>query len=465
MIFASAAAVVSGEVSSEDTQAVCLAGVEGALRTYESILREEPESRWPFLDKLLVKQKSGKLPSYVKSVLRNFLPTQPVLEKKEQSAIQTSKVLPPSPDSSALFVESRQTETAQCEDSSMNKEGAKKETRIVVGISTGIAFVMLIIGLVLTFIVPDAGTVNGVKLRWSSPGVSYQIGGNATSMARKYSGEAFGPYYASVQVSLSNKNDYPVSATVVCTGAGTSTIKFEEIPARGQADKTTTVEVSAGGRYGDTVHAHIDKCELTSVSPATSTQQPALEKRVARFFDLKMPNGWKSFSEAELLQFARQYEEQSKDLFLQFHGRPEDYPTLVQEVVGLASPDGSVTLAGVVMRIPPQANNYIETMFTRGQNLFESERREGKIRDFLHKRITIFGVANTKHVDVPAIRSELLWANGDRHIVTTFHFIEAPSFGGIVLVVMKKDAPLVYREQAEFALNISLLLSVPTGEK
>ena len=274
MVFSSAAAVVSGQISSADTHAVCLAGLEGALRTYESILREVPESRWTFMDDLLIKGKTGKLPSYVASVLRNFLPVRPAMRHKGENPTQKENVLPPSHDGDVLFVESSQTEAAPREVSPKKKQDQVKEDRIVWGLVAGFVCIVLVAGVVATVMVSHENTLNGVKLEYSSPGVSYQIGGNATSMANRYSGEAFGPHYASVQVVLINKNNYPVAATVACIGDETSTIRFEAVPANGRARDATAVQVSVGGKYGDTVHASIDRCELRSVTAATPKQAP-----------------------------------------------------------------------------------------------------------------------------------------------------------------------------------------------
>ncbi|WP_312165801.1 hypothetical protein [Phenylobacterium sp.] len=48
-----------------NAQAEQLAGVEATLNAYQEILREHPNARSPGLDKLLVEQAKGSLPSFI----------------------------------------------------------------------------------------------------------------------------------------------------------------------------------------------------------------------------------------------------------------------------------------------------------------------------------------------------------------------------------------------------------------
>ncbi len=48
-----------------DDEATFVAGVESALKAYESILSTEPKSRVPFLDDLVVKRDKGELAAFV----------------------------------------------------------------------------------------------------------------------------------------------------------------------------------------------------------------------------------------------------------------------------------------------------------------------------------------------------------------------------------------------------------------
>lgn len=49
----------------KDEASVQLAGYESALRAYESILKEQPKAKNPFLDELLVKRADGTLSQYL----------------------------------------------------------------------------------------------------------------------------------------------------------------------------------------------------------------------------------------------------------------------------------------------------------------------------------------------------------------------------------------------------------------
>jgi hypothetical protein len=68
MLPAAAAFVVAHPDKAADPIAVYTAGVEGALRAYENILRAKPKSANPFLDELIRKQKLSELRAYVEGL-------------------------------------------------------------------------------------------------------------------------------------------------------------------------------------------------------------------------------------------------------------------------------------------------------------------------------------------------------------------------------------------------------------
>jgi len=53
-----------------DQEAVYLAGVDGALKSYEAILKREPQARWPFVDGFIEKRDQGKLGEHVKQGMK-----------------------------------------------------------------------------------------------------------------------------------------------------------------------------------------------------------------------------------------------------------------------------------------------------------------------------------------------------------------------------------------------------------
>ena len=68
MMFSSAAFVIEHPDQAQDRIAVNTAGLEGALKTYESIIKEKPKARWDFLDGLIARRDKGELPPYVQDV-------------------------------------------------------------------------------------------------------------------------------------------------------------------------------------------------------------------------------------------------------------------------------------------------------------------------------------------------------------------------------------------------------------
>ena len=62
----SAAFIIEHPDQAKDQASVYLAGVEGALRAYESILKAKPKARWPYLDQLIEKRNSGSLAAHIR---------------------------------------------------------------------------------------------------------------------------------------------------------------------------------------------------------------------------------------------------------------------------------------------------------------------------------------------------------------------------------------------------------------
>ena len=65
MIASSGAFVIEHPDKMHDNNAVYLAGLEGSLAVYESILKTVPDARWKFLDDLVERRNNGKLPEYI----------------------------------------------------------------------------------------------------------------------------------------------------------------------------------------------------------------------------------------------------------------------------------------------------------------------------------------------------------------------------------------------------------------
>jgi hypothetical protein len=70
MLFSGAAFMIENPKKKKDQQAVYLAGVDGALKSYEAMLKMKPEARWPFVDELVEKRNQGKLGEYVQQAMK-----------------------------------------------------------------------------------------------------------------------------------------------------------------------------------------------------------------------------------------------------------------------------------------------------------------------------------------------------------------------------------------------------------
>ncbi|HKV91693.1 MAG TPA: hypothetical protein VJW20_03990 [Candidatus Angelobacter sp.] len=65
LTFSSGAFIIEHPEKAKDEYAQCLAGVEGALKAYQSILKVKPDAHSKALDELLDKQRTGKLAEHV----------------------------------------------------------------------------------------------------------------------------------------------------------------------------------------------------------------------------------------------------------------------------------------------------------------------------------------------------------------------------------------------------------------
>lgn len=67
-MFSSAAFMIEHPDQAKDKVAVNLAGVEGALRFYEAVLKAKPKAKQDFLDGLIAKRERGELKAYVQEI-------------------------------------------------------------------------------------------------------------------------------------------------------------------------------------------------------------------------------------------------------------------------------------------------------------------------------------------------------------------------------------------------------------
>jgi hypothetical protein len=70
MVISSAAFMIEHPDKAKDEQAIATAGLLGALKAYQSIVKEEPDSRWPYVDKVVQMRDQGKLDDYVSDTRR-----------------------------------------------------------------------------------------------------------------------------------------------------------------------------------------------------------------------------------------------------------------------------------------------------------------------------------------------------------------------------------------------------------
>jgi hypothetical protein len=70
MVISMAAFMIEHPEKAKDEQAIATAGLLGSLKTYQSILKAEPDARWPYVDKVIQMRDQGKLDDYVSDTRR-----------------------------------------------------------------------------------------------------------------------------------------------------------------------------------------------------------------------------------------------------------------------------------------------------------------------------------------------------------------------------------------------------------
>jgi len=65
MVLSSAAFMIEHPGKAKDGQAIAFAGLLGALKAYQAVLKQDSASRWGHLDKLIEMREQGKLDDYV----------------------------------------------------------------------------------------------------------------------------------------------------------------------------------------------------------------------------------------------------------------------------------------------------------------------------------------------------------------------------------------------------------------
>jgi carboxypeptidase Q len=71
MTFSIAVFIIENPDKAKDGVAVNLAGLEGTLKMYESILKSKPDAKIDFLDQLIAKRDKGELRAYVEDIAAN----------------------------------------------------------------------------------------------------------------------------------------------------------------------------------------------------------------------------------------------------------------------------------------------------------------------------------------------------------------------------------------------------------
>lgn len=129
--------------------------------------------------------------------------------------------------------------------------------------------VALAVACTALYVENDRKTLKGVRLWYTASSESFRIGGNGEApLSKRYTveGLSFGETSVEVNVTVKNRNEDPVSATIVCKARPAETIRFELVPPGGEMKERRFMSGFYAGRIGEVVRPKIDGCALTSVS-------------------------------------------------------------------------------------------------------------------------------------------------------------------------------------------------------
>jgi len=124
-------------------------------------------------------------------------------------------------------------------------------------------------------------------------------------------------------------------------------------------------------------------------------------------FSFAVPVTWRKMKYRELNVFKQQYEQQSSELFKQYHGRMEGYESGVSSIVGFFSPRQEVTLVLLVMKIPAQKKDYLQQMYTRSKDVIEWGKSQGRVRQAFRNTLS-------KVNGIPSLETDLEMGDGSR---------------------------------------------------
>lgn len=197
---------------------------------------------------------------------------------------------------------------------------------------------------------------------------------------------------------------------------------------------------------------------FTFAVPSAQAQnsKPKMETGVSHYaesvFRFNYPSGWIEYTDSEKLLYKQDAEVHSRKLFQAYHGRSEDYETLVPHVFGIRAPQGTTGCVGVLMRIPAKAEDYIDTTHKQSIVFLELEKIQGKVREVLSNHKTKIG-------DVPAHITDIILSDGERHTVVTFHFADAPSYAGTMVIVNRSASSEQDQNNLKMILDSLVLVS------
>jgi hypothetical protein len=70
MVISSAAFMIEHPEKAKDEQAVALSGLQGSIKAYEAVLKQDSSARWVIMDKMVRMREQGKLDEYVSDTRR-----------------------------------------------------------------------------------------------------------------------------------------------------------------------------------------------------------------------------------------------------------------------------------------------------------------------------------------------------------------------------------------------------------
>nr|VFJ56792.1 MAG: hypothetical protein BECKFM1743A_GA0114220_101755 [Candidatus Kentron sp. FM]VFJ56881.1 MAG: hypothetical protein BECKFM1743C_GA0114222_101873 [Candidatus Kentron sp. FM]VFK11496.1 MAG: hypothetical protein BECKFM1743B_GA0114221_101863 [Candidatus Kentron sp. FM] len=139
---------------------------------------------------------------------------------------------------------------------------------------------------------------------------------------------------------------------------------------------------------------------LSGSCKATSASYQTYDTDVFLF---EIATDWRPMDGRLLHVFRKQYEQQSAELYEEYHSGLEDFDTGVPFLAAFNSPGMEATLVALRMKIPPQASDYINKSIERFNKIIRWGKQTGRVRQVHRNNLLSIDGASCHNSDLGSV--------------------------------------------------------------